>query len=239
MRNAILVSILAAVLVAGAASVYAGPPVAGTYKSTLGQFDEGKEASAWPGANGMLSTGNVLYAESNDAANDWVIGCPIVTNVSLIVDLVFAGTGQRIYLITYAGGYLKLGGVGTPWTGGDAVYNGVIDTYYETRTQQWASGELVGSVSDHAVSAHITGYPAACVAWAIGNGVLIGHTGADGTPLLNVKAPAYPAFHDANCNVTGGNGHWGDIRDLTLTVQGCAVPVQQSTWGEVKSLYRD
>ena len=36
----------------------------------------------------------------------------------------------------------------------------------------------------------------------------------------------------------GSMGHWGDIRDLTLTIQGCAVSTESSSWGAVKALYR-
>lgn len=233
MRNAILVSILAAAIAMGAASAYAGPPANGTYKSSSGQFDEGREASSWPGANSFLSVGNVLHAESWDGATlggDWKVVCPVVIDVSLIFDLVFAGTGQRAYLITYAGGYVELGGAG-PWAGGDAFYTGVIDTYYEVRTLQYAASVLVGSVSDHSVSAHLQGYTASCVTWGIGNGNLLGNSPAS-------KPAGYPDYRDANCNPGPTNGHWGDFRDLTVTVQGCAVSTQSSSWGAVKSLYR-
>jgi hypothetical protein len=91
---------------------------------------------------------------------------------------------------------------------------------------------MVGSVSDHGVSAHLQGYTATCVTWAIGNGVWLGNSPAP-------KPADYPDFHDANCGVTGGSGHWGDIRDLTISVQGCAVATQPSTWGGVKALYRE
>lgn len=241
MRNAIVVSILAVVLAVGAASVYAGPPVAGTYKSTLGQFDEGREASSWAGT-GYLGNGNVLFAQSyagGAPTTDWLIGCPYVVNVSLIVDLVFAGNGQRIYQITYAGGYVTLGGPGTPWDGGDPSYTGNIDTFAEIRTVQYAGGVVVGAVSDYAVSAHLQNYSSSCMTWAIGNGVLLGSTPALSGVLQSVKPAGYPAWRDATCTVIGNTGHWGDVRDLTLSITGCAVSTERSTWGNVKSLYRD
>jgi hypothetical protein len=127
------------------------------------------------------------------------------------------------------------------------VYTGIIDTYTEIRTIQVASGKIVGAVSDHSVSAHIQGYPESCVAWAIGNGVLRGGT-PPGVPvpfnypvLQSVKGAGYPDYPTPGCVLVaaGVAGHWDDIRDLTLTVEGCAVPVQPSTWGAVKSLYRN
>ncbi len=234
MRNAILVSILAAALVLGAVSVYAGPPANGTYKSTNGDFDEGREASSWAAGGGFLSTGGTLHAESWDGTalgGDWKILCPTVVNVTLVADLVFGGNGQRIYLIEYAGGFIELGGAG-PWAGGDASYTGVIDSYYETRTVQYVGGVKVGSVSDHAVSAHLQGYTTACMTWGIGNGVWLGES-------PNALPAGYPDWRDANCNAGPTSGHWGDIRDLTLSVSGCAVSTQQKSWGAVKSLYKD
>jgi len=242
MRNAILVSILAVVLVMGAAAVYAGPPVNGTWKSTNGDFDEGTATSSWAG--GYLSLGNILYGRSTSGGvftNDWSINCPSVVSV---VTLVPSGpTGNAIYLITYAGGYVTLGGPGNPWNGGDAVYTGTIDTYTEVRTVQYVSGKVVGAVSDHSVTAHIVGYPESCVAWAIGNGVLRGTTpnaGFSAPPLQNVKPAGYPDYPNAFCTLSPtGTGHWDDIRDLTVTVQGCAVATQPSTWGNVKAMYRN
>lgn len=230
MRNAILISIFTAVLVVGSVAVYAGPPANGTYKSTNGDFDEGREASSWA-AGDFVGVGNVLHAESWDGATfgtDWKVLCPQVANVFLVVDLVVGGTGQRIYQITYAGGTIELGGTG-PWAGGDAQYTGLIDTYTEVRTIQYVGGAVVGAVSNHSVSAHLQGYTASCMTWGIGNGVWLG----------NGVAPAgYPDYRDAAC-ASGGSGHYGDIRDLTISVQGCAVATEQSTWGGVKSIYRD
>lgn len=233
MRNAILISILTVVLVVGAASVYAGPPLNGTYKSTLGQFDEGREASSW--AAGFLGTGGVLHAESWDGSalgGDWKIVCPQVVSVTLLVDLVFGGNGQRIYQINYTGGFITLGGVGTPWANGDPSYTGTIDTYIEIRTVLYSGGVKVGSVSDHSVSASLAGYTQSCMTWAIGNGVWLGES-------PGAKPAGYPTYLDAACNSIAGPGHWGDIRDLTLSVTGCSVSAQEATWGTVKSLYRD
>lgn len=233
MRNAILVSILAAVLVVGSASVYAGPPVNGNYKSTSGDFDEGREASSWA-AGDFVGVGNVLHAESWDGATfgvDWQILCPVVSNVLVILNLVDAnGNGQRIYQITYAGGSIVLGGTG-PWAGGDASYVGTITTYSEFRTVQYQNFVVVGSVSNHNVSANLQGYTASCITWGIGNGAWLGSS-------PGAKPADYPDYRDGACSAGPTEGHWGDFRDLTISVQGCAVSTEESTWGGVKSLYR-
>jgi hypothetical protein len=234
MRNAILISILTVVLVVGAASVMAGPPLNGTYKSTDGDFDEGREASSWAPGGGFLSIGGVLHAESWDGValgGDWKIVCPQVVSVTLLVDLVFGGNGQRIYQIDYTGGYVELGGAG-PWGNGDPSYTGSIDTYTEIRTVLFSGGVKVGSVSDHAVGASLQGYTQTCMTWAIGNGAWLGESPA-------AKPANYPTYLDPLCGATATTGHWGDITDLTLSITGCAVGTQEATWGSVKSLYRD
>ena len=230
MRNSKLVLILLGMLAASATAALAGPPFDGIYKSSDGDFDEGREASSWPGTNGFLSPGNVLHAESWDGSTlggDWKIMCPAVLDTLLIFSTVSAGTGHMAYLITYKGGYIELGG---GWAGTD-TYTGTIDTYYESRSMQFIDGEMVGSVSDHSVEAHIVGYPASCVSFGIGNGVWRNDPPA--------KPAGYPDYRDATCAAGPTNGHWGDIRDLTVTVQGCEVSSEPATWGAVKALYRD
>ena len=246
MRNAILVSILTVVLVVSAAAVWAGPPLSGTWKSTNGDFDEGTATTKWAAGN-FVGVGNVLYGRSYAGGvftNDWTIQCPTVVAVTVLSPIVGVN-GNAIYMFTYSGGYVTLGGPGNPWNGGDAVYTGVIDTYTEIRTIQYASSKIVGAVSDHSVSAHIQGYNDACVAWAIGNGVLRGGSSPslplpfNYTVLQSVKSAGYPDYPGAGCVLgPNGPGHWDDIRDLTLTVQGCAVATEPTTWGGVKSIYR-
>lgn len=247
MRNAILVSILTVVLVVSAAAVYAGPPLSGTWKSTSGDFDEGAATTKWAGTN-YLGAGNVLYGRSFASSvftNDWTINCPVATVITPIVPI-SGTTGNAIYMITYVGGYVTLGGPGNPWNGGDAVYTGTIDTYTEIRTIQYVSGKIVGATSDHSVTAHIQGYPESCVAWGIGNGVLRGGDAATApfplnTTVLNIpRSPNYPDYPGAGCVLSAsGAGHWDDIRDLTISVTGCAVATEPTTWGSVKAKYRD
>jgi hypothetical protein len=246
MKNVILVLALTAVLVVSAAAAFAGAPLSGTWKSTNGDFDEGTATSSWVGGH-YLTAGNILYGRSYNGGftNDWTINCPVAVAV-VPLGAPIGPLGNFTYMITYTGGYITLGGPGNPWNGGDAVYTGIIDTYVEIRTIQTASGKIVGAVSDHSVSAHISGYPESCVAWGIGNGVLRGGT-APGAPLpfnytvlQSVKSAGYPDYPNAVCTLgPNGVGHWDDIRDLTLSITGCAVPTQPSTWGSIKSMYRN
>jgi hypothetical protein len=245
MRNAILVSFLTAVLLTGAVVVQAGPPLNGTWNSTSGAFDEGTATTKSSG--NFLAAGNVLYGRSYNGGftNDWTIQCPTVVS-AIPLGAPIGNNGNYQYMITYTGGYLTLGGPGNPWDGGDAVYTGIIDSYVEIRTIQVVSGTVRGWVSDHSVSAHIQGYSESCASWAIGNGVLRGGTSPQApkpfytSVLPTVKPANYPDYPGAGCALgPTGPGHWEDIRDLTLTIAGCAVATQQSTWGNVKAMYRD
>jgi len=251
MRNAILVSFLTGVLLVGAAVVQAGPPINGTY-TTVGvapQFDEGT-ATTSSGGN-FLGLGNTLYGQSRAGGvftSDWSIQCAVVTS-AVPLGLPIGNNGNYLYQITYApGSYVTLGGPGNPWDGGDAVYTGVVDVMWELRTIQVVAGTVRGWTSDYSVEAHIQGYSESCVAYAIGNGVLRGGTSpqtpkpfaySPTTVLLSAKPGDYPDFPGAGCVLSpNGAGHWEDIKDLTLTVAGCTVATEQSSWGNVKSMYR-
>jgi len=223
--------VIAILIFSVALPALAGPPRDGTYRSSAGDFDEGRQATSWLGG-GFLSAGNVLHAQSwsgSALGGDWEILCPQVVNVTLLVDLVSDGNGQRIYQIDYAGGYFMLDGYG-PWESGDPYYLGPIDICVEIRTVMFADDVMVGSVSDHSVSGHFQGYVFSCVNVAIGNGVWLGDSAV---------APAgYPTYNDTACNPTVLSGHFGDITDLTLSITGCTMSTQSATWGSVKAMYR-
>jgi hypothetical protein len=246
MRKSILFLLVTAVMVVSSAVVHAGPPIAGTYKSTDGDFDEGTATTGWD-AGGYLGTGNVFFARATSI--DWTIGCSTVTAAVLLVPK-FGPNGQEIWQITYApGAAVNLSGPGNPWDGGDAVYVGITDYQNEIRTVQYVNNAVVGAVSDHSLGAHLPAYPQSCVLWGIGNGVLRGGTPPGNPPftyptLQSVKPAGYVGFPvpgAPTCTLAApgvGTGHWDDIRDLTISITGCAVATQQSTWGNVKAMYR-
>jgi len=229
MRNVIRILTVTAVLAMLASVASAQPPVAGTYKSTLGDMLEGRQSTGWNGVGGHAdpAIGHVLNGASWDGANlgtEWRIVCPTVANVTVILDI---GV-QKIVQIDYVGGYIWLDGAG-PWGGGDPDYTGIIDSYTEIRTMQLLGG--YGTAENHNVSAHLAGYSSDCVAFGIGNGAWFGD-GA-GPPA------GYPAFLDANCDPAGPDGRWGSIDDITMTVTGCSVGVEKETWGAIKQRYSE
>ena len=205
MKKAILLLIVAAVMAVSSAVVHAGPRIAGTYKSTNGDFDEGTATSTTGGA--FLATGGIFYARSAAGGvftNDWTLGCETVTAAVLLVPK-FGPNGQEIWQITYGpGAPVTLGGPGNPWDGGDAVYSGTTDYHTEIRTVQYVNNSVVGAVSDHSLGAHVSGYSESCVLWGIGNGTLRGGTPGQ-TPaftyptLQSVKPAGYPDYSAGGC----------------------------------------
>ena len=235
MRNAILISILSAVLVAGAAAVYAGAPFSGVYKSSDGDFIEGRETSEWHGG-GFLTAGNSLTAFSGEAypasGTQWTWKCPQVVTVNLEADLVFNGFGSRIYSLQYTGGTFTLGGGALPWANGQS-YAGSFTTFTEIRTLIFANHVMVGSDSDFSFTGTIHGYPQSCL-FGIANGAWL-----ESVPFDFYDPQDITPIGGCDPLTPGEKVHLADIRDITLTIGGCTVATEESTWGKVKSLYRD
>lgn len=235
MRNAIVVVVVALIAVAGTSLAYAQPPVDGTWKSTLGEMDEGRQSTSWSAASGRLQVNNTLHAESWDGATlgaEWKVLCPFIVNVIPPLAPPAGGTGNTSHLIIYAGGTIWLDGAG-PWGGGDPSYTGNITTYIENRAIQWVGGAVVGTAEDHSVSADIVGYSESCIAFGVGNGAWEGDTDNGALPAN------YPGFLNSLCAGGPTLGRWGQYENITLTVKGCVVPNEEQTWGAVKSRYTD
>ncbi len=239
MRQSVMVIAVLAVVAVCHTGAFGQPPKQGTYKSLDlpgGTFLGGRSSVSWMSSpDGRQTPGNVVHLESWDGAtlgSQWSISCPMVVNVQLLFDFVFAGTGQKAYLISYNGGTIWLNGAG-PWGGGNPSYTATVTSYIETRTLEYAGGVLVGHDSNHSLSAQFVGYPTRCVDLDISSGVLVGDTDAMAKPAT------YPSFLDPSCDATRTIGHWDDLTAITLAVIGCTVPSEQRTWGAVKSMYSE
>ena len=236
MRNAFTVLMLSAMLALSVSTAIAQGPQDGIYKTQDGDFLEGRYTVSWPGANSFEDAGNLINVESWDGAalaTEWRIYCPFIATVNtLFYNDLGGGTVIAKYQIEYTGGSVWLSGAG-PWGGGDAFYTGSVTTYMEIRDVQIIAGTLTGLNSNHNVAASIDGYQPDCVTFAIGNSAWLGTEATHGP-----KPATFPAYLDSNCDPVGTNGHWGTATDLTLTVSGCSVGTEDTTWGSVKSMYR-
>lgn len=226
------------VILLAAQAAFAGPPLPGTYRSTdlggpvlVGRYSEG-----WGAGGNALSAGATLNCGSWDGSalgSQWRYSCGTQTaNSVLLSNTVNAqGNGNRTYMSTYVGGSFYLSGSG-PWGNGDAGYPGVMDSYVEYETLQYVNWVPVSGITNVQMSAHFDNYPEQCMSYNMGNGVRVSDTG------LGQPAPAnYPSFLDASCNATPVDGACWNFITITLSIVDCSVPVEETTWGAVKSIY--
>ncbi|MFQ5511189.1 MAG: hypothetical protein ACE5EO_05005 [Candidatus Krumholzibacteriia bacterium] len=237
MKNLILASCLIA-SVGLAVPAYAAAPLDGVYNSTDlgGTIPVGRYTESWTMPNGYLMTGNTVKAESYNGVlgTVWRYECPSIAFAPmLIVDTVnpVTGNGNQTWMKTYTGGTFWLSGTG-PWANAEPEYTGVVDTYVEFETIIFSSFNRVGAVSNVQATGHFNGFPGSCVSFAVGNGAWMSDTG------IMAKPPGFPPFLQKDtCTPTAVMGSWWTVSALTLTISGCAVPVEESTWGAIKSLY--
>jgi hypothetical protein len=233
------IAVLAVAALTVAATSFAGPPLNGTYQSTDlgGTMELGRYSEAFAAAGGGLSPGVTYNAQSWDGANlglQWWYYCgTMVAPAVLLVDNVDAnGNGNRTYLKSFVGGFLWFSGTG-PWANGDAEYTGIVDSYAVFETIQYSNFDRIAAVFNIDATGHFDGYPAACMTFAIGNGSQVGSTDWGDTPPAD-----YPALlQQDTCDPVMTLGTWWDMHTLTMTIKGCTVPVEETTWGAVKSMY--
>ena len=216
----------------------ADAPLNGDYQSTdlggpvyTGRYTEGFDP--WGGAT---SYGTVINAMSWDGATlgtQWKYWCGVeIADAVLLTDTVNGmGNGNRTYMKTFVGGYIWLSGSG-PWANGDPDYPGVIDSYYEFETIQYSNWVPIDATTNVQAVAHFDAYPDQCMAFYIGNGERVA------TTEIGETLPAdYPELLDMDCNATRTDGAAWDFFTVTLSITGCAVSNEESSWGAIKSIY--
>lgn len=234
MKAAILV--LLSIMIAVPA--FAGPPANGTYTSTDigGLMLPGRYSELWFG--GKLAVNNTLNEQSWDGGTlgtQWHWYCPWIVSSALLVNTVNgSGNGQKIWKVTYTGGYCWLDGAG-PWAGGDAAYTANVNTWIALVTETYSSFVLVGTVRNHNATATFNGYGDNCMSLAVSNIEKIGDT--NGGPLP-AGYPDFWSWFACNNVGTGGPGEWGDIDSITMSITGCTVSTSPVSWGAVKAMYR-
>lgn len=216
----------------------AGPPNNGTYKSTDigGTMLPGRYSELWFGA--PLAVNNTLNEQSWDGATlggQWHWYCPWISGKLLLVNTVNgAGNGQKIWRVTYTGGYCWLSNSG-PWGGTDPSYLANINSWVAIVTETYAAFVEVGTVRNHNANATFTGYTQECMTLDVTNIEKLSDTNHGALPAT------YPVFWDwFVCAPAVGSGEWGKVDAITFTILGCpTVGVTQQTWGAVKAMYRD
>lgn len=237
MRSALRITLLAvALLIVVAVPALAAEPTPGIYQSTDlgGNVLLGRGTQSWLAPlNANHGVQDVFNSRSWDGATlgtQWVFECGVQPAAQTVVDnRDMSGNGTVVFTNTFDGGVFWLSKAG-PW--GDAVNDltGTINITTSIVTVVYVTNVPVQSRLNIDSSGQFDGSD--CVLrFVIANGI-----GGGDTDLLP-KPAGYPAFLDTDCNGTRQYGSWGDINQVTLLID-CPVPVNGSTWGAVKTLYR-
>jgi hypothetical protein len=237
-RTGIVIHLLLIALLAGTS--FAQAPLNGSYDSTDlgGPVYVGRYTEGWDSGSGALLAGTTINAHSWDGATlgtQWKYWCSTeASDAILLSDTVNGrGNGNRTYMKTFVGGYIWMSGTG-PWGGGDLEYTGVIDTYIEYETITYSEHVPIAAVTNVQATAHFDYYPLPCMTFYIGNGSRVA------TTELGETIPAdYPDLLDTGCDATRTEGAAWDFFSITLTISDCEVSTKESSWGAIKSMYRD
>jgi len=222
-----------------ASSALAGAPLNGDYQSTDlgGPIDVGRYTEGWDVGSGAMLAGTTFNAGSWDGANFgamWRYTCgTLLSDATLLTDNVDAnGNGNRTYMKTFVGGTIWLSGAG-PWGNGDAEYSGPIGSYVEFETVQYSAWERTGVVTNVQATASFDGYDGMCVAFSVANGTEVGST-----DFGEMKPADYPDFLWAgSCAPGAPEGAWWDMSSITLSINWCAVPTREQSWGAIKAKF--
>ena len=237
MRRMLRTAFGAAVMVAIAAgSALAADPAPGSYNSVDlgGQVLMGRGTQSWVAPlNANMGLLDVFNSESWDGVTlgtQWTFSCGVQNGPQSVVDnRDGSGTGNVVFTNVFNGGSFFLSKDG-PW--GDSV-NDLTGTILVTQsivTVIYVNNVPVQSRLNIDSSGMFDG--SNCVLrFVVANGI-----GGGDTDLLP-KPANYPDFLDTSCDPTRLYGSWGDIQQISMLID-CPVPVQESTWGTLKQLYR-
>ncbi|HEX5131774.1 MAG TPA: hypothetical protein VFX92_04730 [Candidatus Krumholzibacteria bacterium] len=211
-------------------------PVDGTYTSAFrgGNVLNGHTSVARQGVN----SGNpkIFHGQSWDGValgTQWEIKCGVQTtdtppDYSLYNAL--TGNGFITYNQTFNGGTFTLyADPNVGWGSGSGTLN-----VTQATSQVFYQNFIPVSSSFTAFTSGMFDGGQCRLDFAFGNGFGVGET-----PYL-VKPATYPAFLAADCSLADGAhqfGVWADANDIIVQIA-CPVPVEESTWGAVKALYR-
>jgi hypothetical protein len=238
MMTRLRISSVAFILCLVPALVFAAP-LPGLYTSTdLGGTLLTGRASTWrSGINSGLP--HVLHAQSWDGSTlgtQWEVECPTENGAFLVQDNRVGGVGTIVYTSTFTGGTFTFHP--GAWAWGDG--SGTLGTTTLITTVQY----VLISGNSTPVAAVVNGntsgtFQNGCfLTFAIGNGVGVGET-TSLNPLFT-KPAGYPTFLDGTCGPASPGqqfGSWGTVITITMQID-CPVPVEPTTWGRVKGLYR-
>lgn len=222
-----------------AASVWASPPLEGTYQSTSGDMLDGRASESWPNGSDF-EIGDALHLQSWDGSTlgvEWYVRCPaICMDPILLLDTVDGnGNGFQIWQSEYCGGVLWLrGNGGEPWSdGSETEFVADIETLTQITTIQFVASAPVGWVTDLNLRGIFTDFGDNCIDLLLANLERVGDTESGTLPA------DYPDLVEGTtCSLTDVGSAW-DVDDITMSITGpCVIPTKTTSWGALKSTYR-
>jgi hypothetical protein len=233
MLRTLLGAAVLALLAAG--SALAAQPLPGTYHSTDlgGAVLLGRGTQSWDAplnaSQGLLDVFNSMSWNGAVLGTQWTFSCGVQNGAQTVQDNRVAGTGSVVFTNIFNGGVFWLSKNG-PWGDGVNDLTGTVDVTQSIVTLIYVNGVPVQARLNIDSSGMFEGGVCA-LRFVVANGI-----GGGDTDLLP-KPPGYPDFQDTNCNPSRVFGSWGDISQVSMLID-CPVPVRQSTWGVIKTLYR-
>jgi hypothetical protein len=229
-----LVLVLIGILIA--APALATPPIIGFYGPENGLFSE-----SWKNGNegAKDNTINAASWDGTSLGGQWYLTCMVAAAQAVETDrnLDTFGTGYIKYETHYGGGVLWLSATG-PWGDGSEDYTCTIGAVgmTVTVTHQYILGTRTAAVSDITIGGVFDNY-SNCFTYTLTNAAIEG---------FGATVPAgYPDYQDENCDTgTSVFGAWGSVDDITLAIYSptdveCTIPVHDTSWGQIKSMYKD
>jgi len=153
------------------------------------------------------------------------------------------GDGEVTWRTYYEGGRFWFFQNG-PWSTDNLVdFTGDIHDFTATTTYQYAFGGMLIGIRTNITTIGKFDildprWDEACMVYEINNSAFFGTT--EGGPM----PPEFPMFLDPTACPTRSLftpelGGWGDVTHIALSIDDCTVPVRETTWGEVKSIYSE
>lgn len=229
---------LAVVMLVLSAPAWAADPAPGLYHSPSlgGTVQEGRASNSWAQpSNAAMGVQDVWHSMSWDGATlgaEWKFECavsPVAQTVQDNRDV--NGTGTVVLTTSYSGGTFFLSKNG-PWGDGTLDFTGSIYDTQIITTMQYVQNVLITARENIDLDGVFTPPSSCALTFVLTNGVRLGDTDSGVLPAN------YPGFLDPNCQPTRTVGSWSDIVDVSVQID-CALPVEASTWGGIKALYRN
>ena len=168
----------------------------------------------------------------------WELWCAAISRPPMLLtdDRDSTGTGEATWRAVYTGGFFWMAGDG-PWApAGASEYHGTIDDLISTLTFVYSDGLLVEvrAVTELSGRFDPTRWDGSCVTYTLSDVTYVGSTNQEPKPS------DYPAFMAPDCGPwPQETGAWGEVSAISVDVVDCTeTPVRKTTWGEIRTMYR-